>query len=93
MGLCRWSQPGLGMAAWPGLVLAAESELQWNQGWWRGRLRWELVKGKGVDPVYTFLAALVVVLFEMDHHFNDVSSELFVSFACLDPREGFSKFI
>jgi hypothetical protein len=52
-----------------------------------------LVEGKGVDPVYTFLAALVVVLFEMDHHFNDVSSELFVSFACLDPREGFSKFI
>jgi hypothetical protein len=29
---------------------------------------------------------------EMDHRFNEVSSELLVSFACLDPRENFARF-
>jgi len=29
---------------------------------------------------------------EMDHRFNEVSSEFLVSFACLDPRENFARF-
>jgi 3-dehydroquinate dehydratase len=28
----------------------------------------------------------------MDHRFNEVSSKLLVSFACLDPRNSFAKF-
>jgi hypothetical protein len=28
----------------------------------------------------------------MDHHFNEVSSELLVCFSCLDPRDSFSMF-
>jgi hypothetical protein len=38
------------------------------------------------------LAPLDAIMTEMDHLFNEVSSELLVSFACLDPRDSFAKF-
>jgi len=38
------------------------------------------------------LAAIDAIITEMDHRFNEVSSELLVCFSCLDPRNSFSKF-
>jgi hypothetical protein len=42
--------------------------------------------------VDTFYAAIDSIITEFDHRFNEVSSELLVCFACLDPRNSFSKF-
>jgi hypothetical protein len=42
--------------------------------------------------VDTFLAALDAILIEMDHRFNEASSEVLVCFSCLDPRDPFSMF-
>jgi hypothetical protein len=42
--------------------------------------------------VDTFYAALDAINTEMDHRFNEVSTDLLVSFSCLDPRQSFSKF-
>jgi hypothetical protein len=60
--------------------------------WGRSRLGGNLITQKHHYCVDTFLAALDAIISEMDHRFNEVSSELLVSFACLDPRESFSKF-
>uniref|UniRef100_A0A0A9E8I2 DUF4371 domain-containing protein n=1 Tax=Arundo donax TaxID=35708 RepID=A0A0A9E8I2_ARUDO len=40
----------------------------------------------------TFYAAVDAINTEMNHRFNEVSTELLVCFSCLDPRESFSKF-
>jgi hypothetical protein len=40
----------------------------------------------------TFYAAIDAITTEFDHRFNETSSELLVCFACLDPRDSFSKF-
>ena len=42
-----------------------------------------------VDIFYTAIDAITT---ELDHRFNERSSELFVCFSCLDPRDSFSKF-
>jgi hypothetical protein len=42
--------------------------------------------------VDTFYAAIDSITTEFDHHFNELYSELLVCFACLDPRNSFSKF-
>jgi hypothetical protein len=42
--------------------------------------------------VDTFYAAIDSITTEFDHRFNELSSELLVCFACLDPRNSFSKF-
>jgi len=42
--------------------------------------------------VDTFYATIDAITTEFDHRFNEVSSELLTCFACLDPRESFSKF-
>jgi hypothetical protein len=42
--------------------------------------------------VDTFYAAVDSINTEMNHRFNEVSSELLVCFSCLDPRDSFSKF-
>jgi len=42
--------------------------------------------------VDTFYATIDAITIEFDHRFNEVSSELLTCFACLDPRESFSKF-
>jgi hypothetical protein len=60
--------------------------------WGRSRLGGNLITQKHHYCVDTLLAALDAIISEMDHRFNEVSSELLVSFACLDPRESFSKF-
>jgi hypothetical protein len=60
--------------------------------WGRSRLGGNLITQEHHYRVDTFLAALDAIISKMDHHFNEVSSELLVSFACLDPRESFSKF-
>ena len=39
-----------------------------------------------------FYAAIDSLISELDHRFNEVSSELLTCFACLDPRDSFSKF-
>jgi hypothetical protein len=58
----------------------------------RSRLGGDLITQDLYYHVDTFLAALDVILSEMDHRFNEVSSELLVSFACLDPREEYARF-
>jgi hypothetical protein len=42
--------------------------------------------------VDTFYASIDAITTEFDHRFNETSSELLVCFACLDPRDPFSKF-
>jgi hypothetical protein len=42
--------------------------------------------------VDTFLCAIDAITSEMDHRFNEVTSELLVCFSSLDPRDSFSKF-
>ena len=42
--------------------------------------------------VDTFYATIDAITTEFDHRFNEVSSELLTCFACLDPRDSFSKF-
>ncbi|XP_044336179.1 zinc finger MYM-type protein 1-like [Triticum aestivum] len=42
--------------------------------------------------VDTFYAAIDAITTELDHRFNDMASELLCGFACLDPRDSFSKF-
>ena len=39
-----------------------------------------------------FYATIDSITTEFDHRFNEVSTELLTCFACLDPRESFSKF-
>jgi hypothetical protein len=60
--------------------------------WGRSRLDGNLITQEHHYRVDTFLAALDAIMTEMDHRFNEVSSELLVSFACLDPRDSFAKF-
>lgn len=60
--------------------------------WGRSRLDKNLITLDHHYRVDTFLAALDAILTEMDHRFNEVSSELLVCFSCLDPRDSFSKF-
>ncbi|XP_034572014.1 uncharacterized protein [Setaria viridis] len=60
--------------------------------WGRSRLDGNLITQEYHYCVDTFLAALDAIMTEMDHRFNEVSSELLVSFACLDPRNSFAKF-
>jgi hypothetical protein len=40
----------------------------------------------------TFYASIDSITIELDHRFNELSSELLVCFSCLDPRNSFSKF-
>jgi hypothetical protein len=40
----------------------------------------------------TFYASIDSITIELDHRFNEVSSELLVCFSCLDPRNSFCKF-
>ncbi|WVZ66717.1 hypothetical protein U9M48_015903 [Paspalum notatum var. saurae] len=63
------------------------------QRWGRSRLQGDLITQGHHYRVDTFFAALDAILTEMDHRFNEVSSELFVCFACLDPRNNFFKFV
>jgi hypothetical protein len=42
--------------------------------------------------VDTFYAAVDAINTEMNHRFNEVSSDLLVCFSCLDPRDSFSQF-
>jgi hypothetical protein len=44
------------------------------------------------DHVEVFLAAIDVILSEMNHQFGEISSELLVCMACLSPRNSFSNF-
>ena len=60
--------------------------------WGRSRLDGNLITQEHHYRVDTFLATLDAIIMEMDHRFNEVSSDLLVSFACLDPRDSFSKF-
>ncbi|KAJ1293014.1 hypothetical protein BS78_01G035500 [Paspalum vaginatum] len=60
--------------------------------WGRSRLDGNLITQEHHYRVDTFLAAIDAIIIEMDHRFNEVSSELLVCFACLDPRGSFSKF-
>jgi hypothetical protein len=39
-----------------------------------------------------FYAAIDAIITELDHRFNERSSELLVCFSCLDPSDSFSKF-
>jgi hypothetical protein len=58
----------------------------------RSRLDDDLITKEHHYRVDTFLAALDAIITEMDHRFNEVSSELLVCFSCLDPRDSFSMF-
>lgn len=60
--------------------------------WGRSRLDGNLITLEHLYRVDTYFAALDSIITEMDHRFNEVSSELLVCFSCLDPRESFSKF-
>jgi hypothetical protein len=60
--------------------------------WGRSRLDGNLITQEHHYHVDTFLAALDAIIMEMDHHFNEVSSELLVLFAYLDPSENFARF-
>lgn len=42
--------------------------------------------------VDTFYVAIDSIITEFDHRFNEVSSQLLQSFACLDPRDSFARF-
>ena len=60
--------------------------------WGRSRLDGNLITHEHHYRVDIFLAAIDAIITEMDHRFNEVSSELLVCFSCLDPRDSFSKF-
>ena len=60
--------------------------------WGRSRLDGNLITQEHHYRVNTFLAALDAIITEMDHRFNEVSSEILVCFSCLDPKDSFSKF-
>jgi hypothetical protein len=60
--------------------------------WGRSRLDGNLITQEHHYRVDTFLVAIDAIITEMDHCFNEVSSELLVCFSCLDPRDSFSKF-
>ncbi|CAD6250308.1 unnamed protein product [Miscanthus lutarioriparius] len=60
--------------------------------WGTSRLDGNLITQEHHYRVDTFLAVLDAIIMEMDHRFNEVSSELLVSFACLDPRDNFARF-
>ena len=60
--------------------------------WGRSRLDDDLITKEHHYRVDTFLAALDAILTEMDHRFNEASSEVLVCFSCLDPRDSFSMF-
>ena len=60
--------------------------------WGRSRLDGNLITQEYHYCVDTFLAALDAIITEMDHRFNEVSSEILVCFSCLDPKDSFSKF-
>ncbi|XP_062229974.1 uncharacterized protein LOC133927506 [Phragmites australis] len=60
--------------------------------WGRSRLDGNLITQEHHYRVDTFFTALDAIITEMDHRFNEVSSELLVCFSCLDPRNSFSKF-
>ena len=60
--------------------------------WGRSRLDGNLITQEHHYHVDTFLAALDAIITEMDHRFNEVSSEILVCFSCLDPKDSFSKF-
>jgi hypothetical protein len=38
------------------------------------------------------LYAAIDAITELDHRFNDMTSDLLLGFACLDPRDPFAKF-
>jgi hypothetical protein len=60
--------------------------------WGRSRLDDDLITKEHHYRVDTFLAALDAILTEMNHRFNEVSSELLICFSCLDPKDSFSMF-
>ncbi|TVU39404.1 hypothetical protein EJB05_12821, partial [Eragrostis curvula] len=60
--------------------------------WGRSRLDGNLITLEHHYRVDTFIVALDSIITEMDHRFNEVSSELLVCFSCLDPRDSFSRF-
>ena len=60
--------------------------------WGRSRLDGDLITQEHHYHVDTFVASLDAIISEMDHRFNEVSSELLVCISCLDPRDSFSKF-
>jgi hypothetical protein len=60
--------------------------------WGRSRLDGNLITQGHHYRVDTFYAALGAIITELDHRFNEVSSELLTCIACLDPRDSFSRF-
>ena len=56
------------------------------------RLAGNLITQEHHYRVDTFYAALDAIITELDHRFNEVSSELLVCISCLDPRDSFSRF-
>jgi hypothetical protein len=60
--------------------------------WGCSRLDDDLITKEHHYRVDTFLAALDAILTEIDHRFNEASSEVLICFACLDPRDSFSMF-
>ncbi|TVU21929.1 hypothetical protein EJB05_31600, partial [Eragrostis curvula] len=60
--------------------------------WGQSRLDGNLITLEHHYRVDTFIVALDSIITEMDHRFNEVSSELLVCFSCLDPRDSFSRF-
>ncbi|KAJ1257064.1 hypothetical protein BS78_K226400 [Paspalum vaginatum] len=60
--------------------------------WGRSRLAGITITQEHHYRVHTFFAAIDAIITEMDHRFNEVSSELLVCFSCLDPRDSFSNF-
>jgi hypothetical protein len=60
--------------------------------WGRSRLGGNLITQGHHYRVDTFFAALDAIITELNHRFNEVSSELLVCISCLDPRDSFSKF-
>jgi hypothetical protein len=60
--------------------------------WGRSRLDDDLITKEHHYRVDTFLAALDAILIEMDHRFNEASSEILICFSCLDPRDSFTMF-
>jgi hypothetical protein len=53
---------------------------------------WELDHSRPHYRVDTFFAAFDAIITELNHRFNEISSELLVCISCLDPRDSFSKF-
>jgi hypothetical protein len=60
--------------------------------WGRSRLDGNLITQEHHCRVDTFYAALDAIITELDHRFNEASSELLICIACLDPRDSFSRF-